>query len=315
MPLGFLIAASCLLISDEVEIVYLGDQKESSARWSELSRYAEKGGILKRAKELNLLHFELEPGLFVIDERKQSVLAQRRARVNLLAKFAEQGTLMATWGEVKKDLSPVLQENYLLVPKMNDRALVKIAPVVRWNFVNSKTLEPGWSEPQTYTTGEEMHKNGPLLIQPDALATDNLSPAQGPAAGWLIANNESEVIYPLDPQKLSNLMALLAEREREEDLNLLKKEKAVVSKLVSSGKLKFDPRSMDAKSFMDLAPELRARYFNSAKDRIDSGQFKSMKDFTEYYTGMRVENMSLRLKISFGVIQTSGMPVTTTIEF
>jgi len=300
--------------TDEVEIVYLGDQKESPARWTELRKYADKGGILKRAAELKLLHFELEPGLFIIDERKQTFLATRRARAALLTNYLSEGPVTKTWREVEKDFTEILKENSAYSPKMNAQALVRIEPTVRWNLVDQKTLEPGWSVASEHFSIEKLKVNGPLLRQKDAMDAITWNPATGPSAGWFIANNENMVVEPLEPKTLASLMLALAERERVENENFLSEEKKFVTRLVKSGKLKFNPASMDAKTFTDLGPEEREPYFRGAADRINKGEFKSLKDFSQHYTGLRVENMSLRLTISFPVMAADGTIIFTTYE-
>lgn len=197
---------------------------------------------------------------------------------------------------------------------MNPRALVRIEPTVRWNLVDQKTLEPGWSVAGEYFSPEKLKANGPLLRQKDAMDAVNWNPTTGLSAGWFIANNENMVIEPLEPKALASLMLALAERERVENENFLSEEKEFVTRLVKSGKLKFNPASMDAKSFTDLAPEDREPYFRGAADRIKNGEFTSVRDFSQHYTGLRVENMSLRLTISFPVMAADGTIILTTYE-
>lgn len=314
MLFTLLAPASQIPKADEVEIVYLGDQKESLARWTELRKHSDKRGILKRAAELKLLHFELEPGLYIIDERKQTFLATRRARAALLTNYLKDGPVTKTWNEVEKDFTEILKENLIYGPKMNPRALVRIEPTVRWNLVDQKTLEPGWSVAGEYFSPEKLKANGPLLRQKDAMDAVNWNPTTGLSAGWFIANNENMVIEPLEPKALASLMLALAERERVENENFLSEEKEFVTRLVKSGKLKFNPASMDAKSFTDLAPEDREPYFRGAADRIKNGEFTSVRDFSQHYTGLRVENMSLRLTISFPVMAADGTIILTTYE-
>jgi hypothetical protein len=299
---------------EEPEIVYLGDQKESGARWVELRKYADKGGILKRASELNLPQFEAEPGLVIIDDRKETFLVQRRRRASLLSRYVSDGGVTKTWGEMQSDFPSLLADNIAATPPTNPDAVVSVLPVVRWNFVDSKSLEPVTISPPPRPFAS-LTRGGALFVAKDTRNPLVQVKSARAIGGWLIANNESDVVPPLDAKRVSEVMNVLSEREKEESKELLALEKELVKKLVQSGKLKINPASMDAKSFIDLAPEDRQKIFGRAEQSVKEGRFKSTKEFTEHYLGMRVENMSLRLTLSFAVKGDDGKLFEMAIEF